>query len=118
MTPAEFKEIGIQLYGRKHWRHEYAINLALDPSTVWRISTRDGEIPGIIEVAVRGLLAEHQYRKRRWRYAKAEHVAARKKADQGAKKQYRKRRIVVYKPKDLENDIADTTGPDAPHDSD
>jgi hypothetical protein len=115
MSPAEFQRIGEQMYGRKHWRSEYAIHLSLDPSTVWRYSTREADIPGVVAAAVRGLLAEHQYRKRRWRYAKAEHAAARKKA--GKPLNRRKRRIVVYKPKDLENEIADTA-PDAPHDSD
>jgi hypothetical protein len=48
------------MYGRKHWRREYSINLGLDASTVWRMSTRAKDIPLIVEVAVRGLIEKHK----------------------------------------------------------
>lgn len=60
MTPQEFQRIGTRMYGRKHWRREYSVNLGIDPSTVWRISTREQDIPSVMEVAVKGLLDKHK----------------------------------------------------------
>jgi hypothetical protein len=60
MPPDDFKRIGIRMYGRKHWRREFSVNLGIDPSTVWRISKRSTDIPAVVEVAVRGLLEKHK----------------------------------------------------------
>jgi len=60
VTPHEFQRIGTRMYGRKHWRREYSVNLGIDPSTVWRISTREQDVPPVVEVAVKGLLDKHK----------------------------------------------------------
>ena len=60
MTPEEFKRAGIRMYGSKHWRRGLSINLGLDPSTVWRVSTRQKDVSPVVEVAVKGLLEKHK----------------------------------------------------------
>lgn len=60
MTPADFKRAGERMYGRKHWRRGLSLNLGLDPSTVWRIATREKDVSHVVEVAVKGLLEKHK----------------------------------------------------------
>ena len=55
MTPDQLIAAGIRLYGRKHWKARLAEALAVDVSTVHRICKR-AEVPGPVEVAVKGLL--------------------------------------------------------------
>jgi hypothetical protein len=55
VTPTEFMEAAITLYGRKHWARELAKALGVDPSTIHR-QTKMEQITGVYEVAIRGLL--------------------------------------------------------------
>jgi hypothetical protein len=87
LTPVEFQRHGIRMYGRKHWRREYSVNLGLDPSTVWRISTRPGEIPNVVEVAVKGLLEKH----------KQMTAAAKAMAEQRAREKHRYKGKLTFK---------------------
>jgi hypothetical protein len=64
VSPADFQRIGIRMYGRDHWRREYAVNLGINHSTVWRISRREQDVPPVVEVAVRGLLDKYRARSR------------------------------------------------------
>jgi hypothetical protein len=64
MNRDDFIRIGIRMYGVKHWRREYSVNLGIDHSTVWRISKREQDIPPVVEVAVRGLLDKYRARSR------------------------------------------------------
>lgn len=75
------------MYGRKHWRREYSVNLGLDPSTVWRISTREGDVPPVVEVAVKGLLAKH----------KELSIAAKALAEQRAREKHRYKGKLTHK---------------------
>lgn len=60
MTPTDFKKAGIRMYGRKHWRRELSVNLGMDASTIWRMSTRSSDVPHVVEVAVKGLLEKYK----------------------------------------------------------
>lgn len=61
MKPEEFARIGKRLYGKIHWRKQLALNLGLNVSTIWRYSGKVPlEIPHLVEVAVKGLLAQHK----------------------------------------------------------
>lgn len=55
MTPAQFEEAGKKLFGNKHWKVKLAEALGINPATVWRMKHRK-EVPGVYEVALRGLL--------------------------------------------------------------
>ena len=55
MTPDQLKAAGIRLYGRGRWKSKLAAALAVDVSTIHRLTKRAG-IPGPYEVAVRGLI--------------------------------------------------------------
>lgn len=55
MTPAQLTKAGHKLYGRKKWKVRLAEALAVNVSTIHRICKRP-EIPGPVEVAVKGLL--------------------------------------------------------------
>jgi IS30 family transposase len=59
VTPTEFMEAAITLYGRKHWARELAKALGVDPSTIHR-QLRHEQIHGVYEVAIRGLLQNKQ----------------------------------------------------------
>lgn len=55
MTPMEFTEAAIKLYGRKHWVRELAKALSVDVTTIRRMCKRE-HVEGPYEVAIRGLL--------------------------------------------------------------
>jgi hypothetical protein len=55
MNPDQLRTAGIRLFGRKHWKAQLARALAVDVSTIHRIGKR-AEVPGPVEVAVKGLL--------------------------------------------------------------
>jgi hypothetical protein len=55
VTPLQLITAGTRLYGRKHWKTHLARALAVDVSTIHRICKRP-EVPGPVEVAVKGLL--------------------------------------------------------------
>src|SRR5258706_10056108 len=48
------------MYGPKYWWSQLALNLGLNPSTVWRWQKRTKPMPYIVEVAVKGLWNEHR----------------------------------------------------------
>src|SRR5258706_15439878 len=48
------------MYGPKYWWSQLALNLGLNPSTVWRWQKRTKPMPYIAEVAVKGLWNEHR----------------------------------------------------------
>ena len=55
MTPAQLETAGVRLYGRKKWKTKLADALAVNVSTIHRIMHRP-EVPGPVEVAVKGLI--------------------------------------------------------------
>lgn len=59
MTPDQLKTTAIKIYGRKKWKPSLARDLGLDTSTVFRMMHRE-QVPGPVEVAVRGLLDHRQ----------------------------------------------------------
>lgn len=60
MTPLQLQSAGHRLYGRKHWKKKLADAVGVDVSTIHRIAKRE-QVPGLVEVAVKGLL-EHKQR--------------------------------------------------------
>lgn len=58
MTPDQFTQAAIKIYGRKKWATQLATDLGVDPATIWRLIKRP-QIAGPYEVALRGLL-EHR----------------------------------------------------------
>lgn len=57
MTPDEFVQAGVALYG-KRWKAPLARALNIDPSMIWRYVTGAVEIPGPVAAAVRCFLRE------------------------------------------------------------
>jgi hypothetical protein len=60
MKGEEIIRIGKRIYGRHHWRRDLALNLGLNPSTIWRLSRLETDIKPMFEVAIRGLLEKHR----------------------------------------------------------
>jgi hypothetical protein len=94
LTREEFQRIGIRMYGVKHWRREYSVNLGINHSTVWRISKREQDIPPVVEVAVRGLLDKYRARSRATRELRELRRRERKRPKLGAPKGKRKKEKV------------------------
>jgi hypothetical protein len=55
MTPSQLETAAHKIYGRKKWKPSLARDLGVDTSTVFRIMHRE-QVPGPVEVAVKGLL--------------------------------------------------------------
>jgi hypothetical protein len=60
VKPDQFTQLGIRLYGRKAWKAELAIALGVNRTTIHRLTKRE-QIPGPVEVALKGLI-EHKRR--------------------------------------------------------
>jgi hypothetical protein len=58
MTPEQFTQAAIKIYGRKKWKPKLAAALGVDVATIFRMVKRE-HIPGPYEVAMNGLL-EHR----------------------------------------------------------
>lgn len=58
MTPPDLEKLATRIYGRKHWKSRLAQDIGMDVSSIHRMMRRD-QIPGPVEVALRGL-AEHR----------------------------------------------------------
>lgn len=59
MTPLELQTAAHKIYGRKKWKPSLARDIGVDTSTIFRIMHRE-QVPGPIEVAVKGLLNVRQ----------------------------------------------------------
>ena len=57
MTPSEFEKAGKRLFGQK-WKVRMALELDIDPSTIWRYSTGDRPIPKTTSRLLEFLLKE------------------------------------------------------------
>jgi len=55
MTPSQLESAAHKIYGRKKWKPSLARDLGVDTSTIFRIMHRE-QVPGPVEVAVKGLL--------------------------------------------------------------
>lgn len=58
MTPSDLEKLATRIYGRKHWKSALAKDIGMDVSSIHRMMRRD-QVPGPVEVALRGL-AEHR----------------------------------------------------------
>jgi hypothetical protein len=87
VTPADFVQTAIRVYGRKKWKPQLARDLGVDVSTIHRIVKRD-QIPGPYEVALRGLIAHRQ-----------QEIVLEKAARKLVPRKFRKRQLVPGKPR-------------------
>lgn len=55
MTPAEFKEIGQRLYGKRGWQRKISQALEVEESTVSRWASGSNPISKLAERAIRSL---------------------------------------------------------------
>ena len=60
LTPADVEKMAKKMYGPAIWWSQLALNLGVNPTTVWRWQKRTKPMPYIVEVAVKGLWNEHQ----------------------------------------------------------
>jgi DNA-binding transcriptional regulator LsrR (DeoR family) len=101
MNPDQFTQLGIRLYGRKAWKAELAIALGVNRTTIHRLTKRE-QIPGPVEVALKGLV---EHKRRQDELDKAAVKLARKLKVPYKLKKRRPRKPYTRQPKPIEGDI-------------